>query len=187
MKGEWGRNKDKIDSCQDHDGSQIGFINGSEQVRPMSKQTLTVLAGAALVAAGCVTATNTARPAGTATITCPAVFGDQGAEDERPPNTAASFARAAALGVGSEMGVQAEKGGWPVIMHDTKVDRTTDGTGYVAQLDWSYLFTLRATDYAPWNTSAWKGEQVRSFGEALAAAGANGRAVLLDMHCRLGR
>ena len=140
------------------------------------------MAGAALVAAGCATATSTAWPARPATFACPAVYGHQGAEHERPGNTVASFARAAALGVGSEMDVQAEKGGWLVIMHNTTIDWSTGATGSVAQLDWSYLSTLRATAQAPWNTSAWKDERVPSLDQALAAAGANGQPVLLDMH-----
>jgi glycerophosphoryl diester phosphodiesterase len=151
-------------------------------MRKRIKQTLTVAAGTALVAAGCATATNTARLGRPATIACPAVYGHQGAQYERPPNTAASFACAAALGVGSEMDVQAEKGGWPVIMHNATIEWSTGATGYVAQLDWSYLSTLRATAQAPWNTSAWKDERVPSLDEALAAAGANGQPVLLDMH-----
>jgi glycerophosphoryl diester phosphodiesterase len=114
--------------------------------------------------------------------TCPAVYGHQGAEHERPGNTVASFARAAALGVGSEMDVQAEKGGWPVIMHNLTIDWSTGATGRVAELEWSYLSTLRATAQAPWNTSAWKDERVPSLDQALAAAGANGQPVLLDMH-----
>jgi len=80
------------------------------------------------------------------------------------------------------MDVQAEKGGLPVIMHDGTVDRTTNGTGLVAELDWSYLSKLHATDYAPWKTSAWNDEHVPSLDQALAAAGANGHPVLLDMH-----
>lgn len=110
------------------------------------------------------------------------VIAHQGAERERPSNTVASFKRAAELGVGSEMDVVAEKSGMPIIMHDAKVDRTTNGAGEVAQLEWAYISTLRATNYAPWNTSPWKDERVPSLDQALAAAGVTGLPVQLDMH-----
>jgi Glycerophosphoryl diester phosphodiesterase family/B12 binding domain len=130
-------------------------------MRTMLRQAFAVAAGVALTVLSCATGTNTAQPARRARMTGPAVYGHQGAQYERPPNTVASFARAAALGVGSEMDVQAEKGGWPVIMHNTTIDWSTGATGSVAQLEWSYLSTLRATVQAPWNTSAWKDEHDR--------------------------
>ncbi len=55
-------------------------------------KTFAVAAGAALVAVVCGSATNTGQAA---KIKRPAVFAHQGAEDERPPNTVASFMRAA--------------------------------------------------------------------------------------------
>lgn len=141
---------------------------------------LTIAALAALVAAVCGLAPDSAQA--TATTKRPAVFAHQGAEKERPSNTVASFSRAAELGVGSEMDVQAAKDGRPVIMHDLTVDATTDGTGKVAELDWSYLSKLRATKREPWNTSEWKDEHIPDLDQALTAAGAKGLPVILDMH-----
>lgn len=37
----------------------------------------------------------------------------------------------------------------PIIMHDPTVDRTTNGTGAVADLPWSYVATLRTDDDQP--------------------------------------
>ena len=46
----------------------------------------------------------------------------------------------------------AEYPGWPVLMHDATVDRTTPGTGAVAASGLNALTSLAAQDYAPWDT-----------------------------------
>lgn len=48
-----------------------------------------------------------------------------------PENTMLAFEKAIEAGCdGIELDVQLTKDGIPVIMHDEKVNRTTDGTGY---------------------------------------------------------
>ena len=54
----------------------------------------------------------------------------QGGEDEFPSNTMYSFRKAVALGADMlELDVNPTKDGQLVVMHDWKVDRTTNGTG----------------------------------------------------------
>lgn len=51
---------------------------------------------------------------------------------EYPENTVLSFQKAVELGVDEiEMDVKFSKDKVPVILHDERVDRTTDGTGYI--------------------------------------------------------
>jgi glycerophosphoryl diester phosphodiesterase len=79
-------------------------------------------------------------PAGTA----PLIFGHRGASAYAPENTLAAFGLAADQGAdGIEFDVQLSTDGWPVILHDFRVDRTTNGTGKVAELT---LAQLRALD-----------------------------------------
>lgn len=61
------------------------------------------------------------------------VFGHRGAKGECPENTVASFRHAIDVGVnGIELDVQLSKDGKLVVIHDTDVDRTTNGNGKVS-------------------------------------------------------
>lgn len=80
------------------------------------------------------------------------VYGHRGAAAEFPENTLAGFRRALELGIeGVELDVHLSKDGVPVIIHDETVDRTTDGTGAVADLTVDELRNLDAGDgeYVP--------------------------------------
>ncbi len=62
------------------------------------------------------------------------VFGHRGASGYKPENTLASFSKAIDLKVDMiELDVQVLTSGELVVIHDNKVDRTTNGTGYVAE------------------------------------------------------
>lgn len=62
-------------------------------------------------------------------------YGHRGAKGEAPENTLAGFAYALALGLkGIELDVRLSADGHLVVMHDDTVDRTTNGTGRVADL-----------------------------------------------------
>ena len=68
----------------------------------------------------------------------------RGASAYEPENTIASFTKAFDLGAdGIECDVQRSRDGHLVIIHDGTVDRTTDGTGYVAEMTLAELRTLR--------------------------------------------
>ena len=73
------------------------------------------------------------------------VIGHRGAAGHAPENTYAAFDRGLAMSVdGVETDVRATRDGVLVLMHDATVDRTTDGTGAVADLTWEDLSKLDA-------------------------------------------
>lgn len=76
-------------------------------------------------------------------------FAHRGFSGKYPENTMLAFEKAIAEGVdGIELDVQLTKDGEVVIIHDEKIDRTTDGEGYVvdytyeelSQFDASYIY-----------------------------------------------
>ena len=74
-----------------------------------------------------------------------AVLGHRGNRAHAPENTLASMREAVALGVhGLEFDVRLTRDGEAVVMHDPTVDRTTDGRGLVAALDWDAVRRLDA-------------------------------------------
>jgi glycerophosphoryl diester phosphodiesterase len=74
----------------------------------------------------------------------PIVVAHRGACAERPENTLSSFDRAAELGAEAvEFDVRLTSDGVAVVMHDADVDRTTDGSGAVADLTAADVKRLR--------------------------------------------
>ncbi len=96
--------------------------------------------------------------AAASTTACPEVVAHRGFG--APENTVPAIVSGAAAGSGVvEVDVRWSKGngtaeypGWPVLMHDATVDRTTPGTGAVAASGLNALTSLAAQDYAPWDT-----------------------------------
>lgn len=85
-------------------------------------------------------------------------FGHRGAKGYEPENTLLSFQKAIDLNVDYiELDVFKCKTGEIVIIHDTKVDRTTNGTGYVEDMTFDELRSL----------DAGKGQTIPSLQEAL--------------------
>ena len=75
----------------------------------------------------------------------PIVFGHRGASGERPENTLISFEHALAQGADVlETDVHLTRDGEVVALHDSDVERTTDGVGDVAALSWAELSQLDA-------------------------------------------
>lgn len=73
------------------------------------------------------------------------IFGHRGACGYEPENTIASFKKALDLNVDMiELDVHVLRSGELVVMHDTMVDRTTNGTGYVGDFTFSDLRRLDA-------------------------------------------
>jgi glycerophosphoryl diester phosphodiesterase len=71
------------------------------------------------------------------------IIGHRGAAADAPENTLAAFALALEQGAdGVELDVQLCAGGAPVIIHDATVDRTSNGTGRVADLSLAELRLL---------------------------------------------
>jgi glycerophosphoryl diester phosphodiesterase len=75
----------------------------------------------------------------------PAIVAHRGASSTRPENTMSSFAEALRLGARIvELDVRLSRDGVAVVMHDATVDRTTDGTGAVHELDARSLGAVNA-------------------------------------------
>ncbi len=73
------------------------------------------------------------------------VVAHRGLSSKYPENTILSFQKAVEIKVDAiELDVRETKDGEIVIMHDEKVDRTTDGNGYVEQLTYSEIKKLDA-------------------------------------------
>ncbi len=78
----------------------------------------------------------------------PAVIGHRGAPGHAPENTIVGFERALELGADVlEMDVWMTSDGELVVIHDATVNRTTDGSGRVADLSWEEIQSLDAGHY----------------------------------------
>ncbi len=85
-------------------------------------------------------------------------IGHRGARALEPENTLRSFRKAVELGVDAvELDVRLTKDGEVVVIHDERVERTTDGSGLVSN------FTLEEIR----GFNAEKGEKIPTLGEAL--------------------
>ena len=95
----------------------------------------------------------------------PPIIGHRGACGHAPENTLASIRQAAALGVGwVEFDVRLSRDGEVVLLHDDKLDRTSDGSGKVAEKDWAELRTL---DAGAWYGAAFSGARIPSLSQAI--------------------
>jgi len=102
----------------------------------------------------------------------PLTLAHRGANREFDENTLAAFSRAANLGADAiECDPKLTRDGVYVIMHDFTVDRTTDGSGKVAEMTLSEIKSLRTKN----------GEEVPTLEEVLQLAQGRGLAVYLDM------
>ncbi len=82
-----------------------------------------------------------------------------------PENTLAAFEKAIQLGVDViEIDVHATRDGQIVVLHDATVDRTTDGTGFVAEMSFE---EVRRVDAGSWFAAEFTGERVPLLEEVL--------------------
>jgi glycerophosphoryl diester phosphodiesterase len=94
-----------------------------------------------------------------------AVVAHRGASGTHPENTAAAFAEAIRLGVDSiELDVHRSSDGGLVLIHDGTVDRTSNGTGPVAELT---MEELRALDAGSWFAPVFADQRFLILDEAL--------------------
>ena len=89
-----------------------------------------------------------------------------------PENTLANFRACLELRLGFEFDVQATKDGRLVCIHDGTVDRTTNGTGRVADLT---LAEIRGLDAGSWFDPGFAGERVPTVEEVLKLVAEYGR------------
>src|SRR3954469_10660903 len=86
------------------------------------------------------------------------ILAHRGASGYAPENTRAAFELARTMGApGIETDVQATADGILVLVHDSRVDRTSDGQGAVADLTWDELSRL---DAGSWLDEKWAGERI---------------------------
>lgn len=96
-----------------------------------------------------------ATPAQAATCSTPGPVAHRGGTERYTENTRRAFRDATKSGVNFwENDVRFTADDVPVIMHDETVDRTTDGTGAVADLTYAQIATLRTADGQPVPTLA---------------------------------
>lgn len=96
----------------------------------------------------------------------PPVIGHRGAAGSAPENTLAGLRRAKALGCRwVEFDLRLTADGALILLHDTRIDRTTDGIGKAAALP---LAAIRRRDAGRWFARAFAGERIPTLEEAVA-------------------
>lgn len=122
---------------------------------------------------------------GGAGLRFPKVIGHRGAALLAPENTLAGFRKAAELGCRMvEFDVRLSLDGVPVVFHDDRLERVTDGKGAVGETRFRDLKALDAgAHFAP----ACKGEAIPSLAEALALLRELGLAFDLELKAEPGR
>ncbi len=101
------------------------------------------------------------------------VFGHRGARAYAPMNTLPSFELALEQGAdGVELDVRLTRDGEMIIMHDDRVDATTDGEGRVSDFT---LAEIQSLDAGSWFGEAFKGARVPTLDEVFEAIGARTR------------
>ncbi len=95
----------------------------------------------------------------------PKVIGHRGAKAYAPENTLESIRTAASLGVAwVELDVKLTKDSVPIIFHDEELDRTTNGTGLVAQTKYE---DLRDLDAGSWFGDSFVAARIPTLEQAL--------------------
>jgi glycerophosphoryl diester phosphodiesterase len=89
----------------------------------------------------------------------------RGGAEFRPENTIASFQNAIKLRSDYvELDVHLSKDGYPVVIHDSTLERTTDGTGNVKD---KTLDELKKLDCGSWFSEEFRGEKIPTLEEVL--------------------
>lgn len=93
------------------------------------------------------------------------IYAHRGSSGTHPENTISAFREAARLPIqGVEFDVHLTKDGEPVVIHDEKIDRTSNGTGFVKDMT---LAELKAFDFGSWFSLAFKGQTIPTLREVL--------------------
>jgi glycerophosphoryl diester phosphodiesterase len=99
-------------------------------------------------------------------FSAPLIIGHRGAAMRAPENTLAGFTVAKRLGASwVEFDVQATRDHCPVLLHDARLDRTTNGRGLVAE---QTLAEIAKLDAGNWFAAEFRGERVPTLDAALA-------------------
>lgn len=93
------------------------------------------------------------------------IYAHRGSSGTHPENTVAALKEAASIPVyGVEFDVHMTKDGELVVIHDEKINRTSNGKGYVKDMT---LKELRSYDFGKWFSRKSKGEVIPTLTEAL--------------------
>jgi glycerophosphoryl diester phosphodiesterase len=113
----------------------------------------------------------------------PAIIAHRGASHDAPENTLASLRLARARGaLWAEVDVKLTSDNIPILMHDATLDRTTSGSGLVAETDYATLKNYRIkSDFADTH------EHIPTLTEALALAASIGLRLNLEIKPCAGR
>ncbi len=99
------------------------------------------------------------------------IYGHRGSKGEYPENTLLSFQKALNDEVeGLELDVHMTRDGEIVVIHDETLDRTTDGSGYIKDLELGYIKTVSAGskfDHFENYHISWDNEKVPTLEEVL--------------------
>ena len=127
---------------------------------------IAALAAAAFTGGAALSVSERTARKSMAPIGAPVVaVGHRGAMRFAPENTLAGFDKAIEMGARVvEIDVRMTADGHFVVMHDARVDRTTDGRGPVARLT---LAEIKALDAGSWFAPEFTGERVPTLREAL--------------------
>lgn len=114
----------------------------------------------------------------------PKVIGHRGACGSAPENTLASIARAADLGAQAvEIDATVSRDGHALVLHDTTVDRCSDGHGPVVL---KTLDEIAKLDAGSWFAPEFKGERIPLLSDVLALVAQKGMALNLEIKPTLG-
>jgi glycerophosphoryl diester phosphodiesterase len=99
----------------------------------------------------------------------PIIFAHRGSSAHAPENTLAAFELAVQQGAGAiELDAKLSVDGHIVVIHDQSVDRTTNGSGKVAEMPLSALRELEAGSFF---STSYRGERIPTLDEVFEAVG----------------
>lgn len=109
------------------------------------------------------------------TTTKPLIIAHRGASGSAPENTLAAIDKALEAGADViEIDVHQTRDSVVIVMHDEKLDRTTDKSGFIKNFNWS---EIKDADAGSWFDPAYTGEKILTLTEVIAHL--HGRARLL--------
>ena len=103
----------------------------------------------------------------------PVIAAHRGLDEFAPENTAPAFIAALELGMAVEVDRRRTSDGEIVIIHDDTLDRTTSGSGPVAE---ATLAEIKTLDAGRWHGELFAGERVPTLQDLLDVAARHGRA-----------
>jgi len=107
------------------------------------------------------------------------ILAHRGVSRRAPENTLAAFKKALDLGLGGiELDIQMSKDGHVIVLHDEKVDRTTDGKGFIKDMT---LEDIKKLDAGSWFGDEFIGEKVLLLEEVLEFIGDRGFIINIEL------